>query len=199
VVQRGAERNVLSLRPEVGCDYGVGVELSPELNAFADGERVLITRGMVDFLDQDDDLALVLGHELAHNTYGHIEKKMGNALVGALLGGLVGALAGPDAVVDAVELGGQLGALAFSQEFEAEADYAGAYFAARAGYEVAGAADIWRRMGARHPEAIDLAGTTHPSTALRYLSLERTAEEIALKKSRRQPLTPGGTPPIHVE
>ena len=124
---------------------------------------------------------------------------MGNALVGALLGGLVGALAGPDAVVDAVELGGQLGALAFSQEFEAEADYAGAYFAARAGYEVAGAADIWCRMGARHPEAIDLAGTTHPSTALRYLSLERTAEEITLKKSRRQPLTPGGTPPIHVE
>jgi len=141
---------------------------------------------MLRFASHDEDLAMVIGHELAHNTQRHIEKSRVNAAAGALIGGLIGALAG----INTADLGAQIGRGAFSQEFESEADYVGAYYAARAGFEVRGSADLWRRFAVRNPGGIHLAGSTHPSTAVRFLALEQTAAEIAAKQTSGRPVLP---------
>ena len=87
-------------------------------------------------------------------------------------------------------LGAEAGAAAFSQEFESEADYVGVYHAARAGFDVSNAATMWRRMGTKNPRSISLLGTTHPSTAKRYLAIEKAVQEIELKRQAGLPLVP---------
>ena len=48
------------------------------LNAFADGENVYFTVGILRFIDIDDKPALILGHKMAHNTREHIETQLAN-------------------------------------------------------------------------------------------------------------------------
>ena len=168
------------------CDYPVTLMTHDSVNAFADGDAIHLTTGMLRFTESESELALVIGHELAHNTRGHIRAKQANVLLGTLLGvGLSVAIG-----VDMTGLGAQLGAGAFSQDFEAEADYVGVYHAARAGYDVGPAASFWRRLGAEHPTAINLLGTTHPSTAKRFLAVEKAVEEFHTKKAKGLPLIP---------
>jgi predicted Zn-dependent protease len=84
---------------------------------------------------------------------------------------------------------GRVGAKAFSVEFEREADYVGAYYATRAGYDIAGAEELWRAMGLESPSSIRTA-STHPIMPERFLQMRKVAEEIADKKRRNLPLVP---------
>ena len=71
------------------CSYPVDLSLSDAINAFADGRRIGITTGMMRFVESDDELALVVGHELAHNVSSHIDKQQANTLTGILLGDII--------------------------------------------------------------------------------------------------------------
>jgi predicted Zn-dependent protease len=114
---------------------------------------------------------------LAHNVMGHIDKQMGNRMAGLVIGAIISGLTR----VDVTRQGAELGGLAFSQEFEAEADYVGLYYTARAGYGITAAPNFWRRMAVNHPRAI-AHGTTHPNTADRFVALEAAAREIDAKR-----------------
>jgi hypothetical protein len=57
--------------PAVACDYSIEVLNSDKVNAYADGERLRVTKGMLWFAKDDAELAMVLSHELAHNIMGH--------------------------------------------------------------------------------------------------------------------------------
>jgi predicted Zn-dependent protease len=50
---------------------------SDAVNAFADGEKVVITKGMMRFVENDRELSLVIAHEMAHNAMGHTDNKLG--------------------------------------------------------------------------------------------------------------------------
>lgn len=186
VVRRGGAQRTLTARPVVVCDYPAVLVNDEKVNASADGKRMAITTGMLHFAREDEELALIVGHELAHNTRGHIESKTGNMIIGGLLGAAASVLIG----VNVTDVAMQAGAGAFSQEFEAEADYVGVYHAARAGYDVHKAASFWRRLAVAHPQSIHLAGSTHPSTAKRFLAIETAAEEVARKRADNAPLVP---------
>ena len=185
---RGGVESEIAIEPTRVCDIPVFLINDNEINAFADGENIFVTTGMLRFVETDDELALILGHELAHNTLGHIESKQANAVIGTIAGIVLTGLTG----IDLTALGGQVGGQAFSQDFESEADYVGVYHAARAGYDVRDAAFFWRRIGAESPSAIHLAGSTHPSTAVRFLAVEKAVEEIANKQSAGLALIPDG-------
>lgn len=177
------------------CAYPVRLDLSDAINAFADGKAVGITTGMMRFVESDDELALVVGHELAHNVSGHVAKQQTNTLAGFFLGALVDAgatAAGVDTGGAGRELGARMGQGAYSKDFESEADYLGCYFAARAGYDASLAMLMWRRMAAEHPASISGGGflASHPATAERAVALERTVEEIRLKQARGRELVP---------
>jgi predicted Zn-dependent protease len=186
-----AERTVVVGRDTV-CNYGVAVVKDDQLNAFADGKNVYVTSTMLRFAASDDELATVVGHEIAHNAMHHVDAKKTNAV----LGGIFGALLDIAAARNGINTGGQytnqfaaLGATVFSQDFEREADYVGLYILAAARRPTQSAANFWRRMAAESPNSIKFA-STHPTTAERFVRLEQWQGEIGRKLASGQPLQP---------
>ena len=179
-VNRDGKYFQIPVKTEYICIMPLVILNTNELNAYADGEAIYLNAGMERALRDDTQLAILLGHEMAHNTLRHMESKA----VGMLIGGLIGASIDP-AYTD---VGQQMGSIVYSQEFETEADYVGVYFASRAGYDVSQAAELWRAMGLINPDSIHVPSLTHPSTALRYNTIKKTSEEIARKQMLGQPL-----------
>lgn len=192
VLKRDGVDKTLEVKPVIGCAIPVYLETNAELNAFTDYKRIVIYSSMLRIARTDDQLAVIVGHELAHVNMGHYQKKQQNAVLGALGGVLVdGGFA-----LATMNTGGsftrhfyQAGAMAFSVGFEREADYVGAYYATRAGYDVAGAEEVWSAMGLENPNNIRNA-TTHPTSPVRFLQMRKVVEEIADKKRRNLPLLP---------
>jgi len=194
-LSRQGKNTAVEFTPKMACASKFSVVPGDAVNAYADGDNIFVSKGMMRFTENDTELALVLGHELAHNSRGHIEAKQGNALIGVLIGAVIAAGTG----VNVTNSLGNVGAGAFSQDFETEADYVGLYHTARAGYDISSAPNFWRRMGASNPDAIDLAGTSHPSTATRYLTLDATVKEIEGKKAKGAKLIPQEKEVQHAE
>ena len=164
----GADQSV-RLTPHRGCGYDVQLDPSDELNARADGKRLFITTAMAGFTATDDELALILGHELAHHVLGH--RGWHEAETRGRETQTVPALSGT--------AGGT----------ERQADRVGLYLAARAGFDPAIAPAFWRRFAAfnwrvRYP------GWNHPSAEARARDLERVNAEITARQAAGQPLVP---------
>lgn len=174
------------------CAFSVAVQTSQDLNAWADGEHVTVTSAMLRFVANDDELATVLAHEIAHDAMGHINAKRKNALFGAFLGALADvaiAAGGYDTGGAFTRQGADLGAMVFSQDFEREADYVGLYLMALSGRPITSAPTLWRRMAAESPGNIKFA-SSHPTTAERFVRLEQWIAEIQQKQARGAPLRP---------
>ncbi len=174
----------IGLIPVDVCNYPVNYIADDTVNAYADGSHVVVTRGMLRFATTDRELALVVGHELAHNIMGHVRKTMGNRFLGTLVDVLVAGLTGFRS-----SLFSDLAALRYSQEFEAEADYVGLYMVAAAGYPLAEAANFWRRMGIENPGSINHA-RSHPTTPERFVAIESATAEIIHKQQQALELLP---------
>jgi hypothetical protein len=191
-VLRGTQTLTLSVTPRTTCAYQFYVVDAADINAAADGRTIIVNRGLLRFVRSDEELALILGHELAHNAMRHIESMQTNAMMGTIGGAVLDVLAAAGGVNTGgafADAGGDLGRMMFSQQFESEADYVGLYFTARAGFDISSAEQFWRRMAAENPRSIRFA-YTHPNTAERYLGLAATRDEIALKLSSGAPLQP---------
>lgn len=192
IVQRKGARAELSLTPHEICDYDVKLSRDGQINAFADGSKITVTTGMMDFTRSDLDLAVVVGHELAHNAMGHSDAKTVNQAVGAAPGlvlDVLAAIAGVNTQGQFTKIGMSIGAQAYSVEFEQEADYVGLYSIALSGFDLATAPNLWRRMAAKNPTAITFR-ESHPTTPERFLALEETVDEIQLKVAEGRPLAP---------
>lgn len=183
---RAGQRHTVTVQPLKTCDYTPLLAMDEQLNAFADGKRIVIYRGMLRFTN-DAELAVVIGHELAHNAMRHIEAQQRNSMLGTLAD-LIAASRG----VNTQGAFGQAAVLQYSREFEAEADYVGLYVLARAGLPIADAPRFWRRMAAANPQGINPRShnTSHPATSERFVALQKTVQEIEAKKAAGQPLVP---------
>lgn len=191
-VSRGGKEAVMPVSPVTGCAYPVYLAGENETNAFTDGSKIVIQRGMLTIASTDEELALVIGHELAHITAGHLRKKAGNQVAGTFAGlavDLAAAAAGVNTKGAFTRAGSDIGRRAYSQSFEKEADYIGMYFAERAGYSTAGVERFWRKMADANPNAIYFAGT-HPTSAERFLIISKTHQEITAKRKAKQALLP---------
>lgn len=177
----------LLIIPDRACSYPVVLGNGDEVNAYADGQQVVVQRGMLRFATNDTELALVVSHEIAHNSMSHIRSKMTNYALGSILDIAAQVLL----KVPTQGLFGNVGASAYSKEFEAEADYVGLYIMARAGGDIDNAPQFWRRMAALSPAAIQSSHmSTHPATPERFVALEQTVKEIKAKRAAGKVLTP---------
>ncbi len=172
--------------PVKACDFPAFLVMQESLNAYADGKAIAIFRGMLRFAS-DTELAIVIGHELAHNFMGHVEAGQRNSALGTI----AEIIAASRGIPTQGALGGAI-ALAYSPAFEAEADYVGLYVLARAGIEIKDAPKFWRRMAAANPAGISQRGmiASHPATSARFVALAKTVKEIEAKRAAGQPLTP---------
>lgn len=163
-VLRGTLTVALTVQPVLACDYNVRLSSSGAINAYADERNITMTTAMMDFVENDDELALIIGHELGHNTMGHIRKIVGNYIF-------------------------SLGGTRYTRPFESEADYVGLYYLVRAGYSAEGVEDFWKRLAKIAPKSINRA-KTHPTFPDRYLRIQAGREEIRRKQSNEEPLIP---------
>jgi Zn-dependent protease with chaperone function len=182
----GVETVQASVTPVKACDFPAFLVMQESLNAYADGKAIAIFRGMLRFAN-DAELALVIGHELAHNFLGHIEAGQRNNV----LGSIAEIIAASRGIPTQGALGSAI-ALAYSPAFEAEADYVGLYVLARASIPIQDAPKFWRRMAAANPTGISQRGmiASHPATSARFVALEKTVKEIEAKRAAGQPLNP---------
>ena len=167
--RRDGNDQTARIAPQRACGYDVQLDPSDELNARADGKRLFITTAMAGFTATDDELALVLGHELAHHVLGH--RGWHEAETQGRQTQTVPALAGT--------AGGA----------ERQADRVGLYLAARAGFDSSIGPAFWRRFGAfdwrvRYPQ------WGHPSAEARARALEQVQAEITARRASGQPLVP---------
>lgn len=191
-LERDGKDQTVTMQPVMGCAVAIVLASDQQPNAFATRDKITIQSGILRAASTDAALAAVIGHELAHVNLGHYDKRLQNAVLGAFGGVLVDG---------GFLLGGiytrgtftrhfmRAGALAFSIGFEREADYFGCYYAARAGYDISGALDFWRKMALENPKSIRLAGT-HPTSPERFVLMQQTIAEIEDKQRRHLPLVP---------
>jgi predicted Zn-dependent protease len=148
---------------------------SQELNAFCmPGGKIAFYFGILAKLKLDDDeVATIMGHEVAHALLEHARERMAKTMatrgaieLGAALFGLGGAgqtLAG---------MGGQLLSLSFSRSDESEADALGLVLSAKAGYKPSAGVTLWHKMAAASKGAPPQWMSTHPSSDTRIRDIE---------------------------
>ena len=186
IVRNGKGQSLL-ITPDKSCAYPVVLGDGDEVNAYADGKQVVIQRGMMRFATSDTELALVISHEIAHNSMSHVRSKMTNYALGTVVDLAAQILLG----IPTQGLFGKLAGNAYSQGFESEADYVGLYIMAQSGGDIDTAPQFWRRMATLSPNAIKSSHlASHPATPERFVALEETVKEIKAKKAAGKPLVP---------
>jgi len=148
------------------------------------GGKVAVYTGLLPIAKDENGLAVVMGHEVAHAIAKHGNERMSQGLLaqfGAI--GLSVALAGnpgvtSDIFMQAYGVGAQVGfLLPYSRIQESEADHIGLILMAKAGYDPRGAVVLWQRMnargGARPPEFL----STHPAPESRIRNIESLIPE----------------------
>ena len=193
VVRDGRQIEV-SIEPEQIARFGIILQQDQMINAKTDGKNVYVSYGMLRFAESDDELALVIGHELAHNIEGHIGKQKLKAAVTAIPFIAVGTVVG---VLTGINIGPLLGTgmraatAKYSRNHEREADYVGTYIAARAGYNIDDAAGFWRRFASEVPNSMKQAyDSSHPSSPERAVRIEKVIAEIKEKEATELSLLP---------
>lgn len=196
-VRRQGQTKMLAATPLLACNIPVELARDNDTNAYTDYKKIVLNTGVLRIAQNDAELAVIVAHELGHVTMGHRKKKEQNMMVGmavGLMADLAAATAGVDTRGAGMNDGAALGLLAYSQQFELEADYVGSYYVVRAGYELAGES-LWRAMAQENPQNIFFADT-HPTSPERIVQMRKTYAEIAERIRLKQPLVPERKPLI---
>ena len=156
-----------------------------QVNAFCmPGGKIVVYEGLLTVAKTEEELAVVLGHEIAHAVAKHSNERMSQQLMtqyGAQI--LTQALSNKSAAIQKAGstiygLGAQYGVtLPFSRKHETEADYMGLIFMTMAGYDPNVAITFWQKMsagGASVPEFM----STHPSDATRIKDIQKILPEL---------------------
>jgi predicted Zn-dependent protease len=181
-VNRNGGDIALKLPLTHACAFAIELGNTAIVNAFADGRRVLVTRGMMKMADSDDELAYVLATEMAHDVLGHVGKLQTTKTNADIIDNL--SRAHPDSSVS-------IAIKPSSQEFEIAADKRGMYMLARAGYAIDNTGKFLTRLATQYPpSATDSYSAAHPLNASRLSSIEKIAAEIKSKQTAKKPLLP---------
>lgn len=165
----------LRIEPANICEYPALLVRSPEINAAADGATIAITTALFEVTRSDEELALVLGHELAHNILGHLNasratpSKSGRLLDAFTRSSISTALSSATTP-------------AYDPAKEIEADRAGLQLMARAGFDISAADAVWTRLNTAGNAT--LLSRTHPTGTARQAALKKAVQEIRANKPR---------------
>jgi metalloendopeptidase OMA1, mitochondrial len=175
-----------------GFDWQESLIRDDQVNAFClPGGKIVVYTGILPVAGNDDALATVLGHEMAHATSRHgAQRVLQQNLAQTAMTGIAVSLSDMDydkqrAVMGALGAGAQFGVLMpFGREHESEADHVGLIYMARAGYDPQESIRFWERMersgGAQPPEFL----SSHPSHGHRIQQLQNWMPQ-ALEEYRK--------------
>ncbi|SDU05605.1 M48 family metallopeptidase [Desulfobacula phenolica] len=185
---RQVGNHILSFLPPQPFKYSFYIVNDDVFNAFAGpGAHIFVYRGLITSLDSIDELAGIIGHEIAHAASRHVSESIDRSkfisigsLAGMLAGAIIGSQSGSDSDAGATLMKGsmaigQTAMLAFTRENETEADEKGIMFLKRSCFSPEGL-----QSGLMKIRALDFRGTegipdyvkTHPGTASRIAHVE---------------------------
>jgi predicted Zn-dependent protease len=197
---RSATNRIKPAAVQVCKEMGVGVcewrfvaLEDHSLNASAGPKGVIaVNRGIAEYADNEEQVAMVIAHEIGHQSANHVITGQRNQAVGALIGGLLLGVAGGlasyrspysaditrSAVQTGSDIGGTIGRLSFSKEQEREADYLSALILYRSGLDLDKArgflVTMARASGRKETGMLD----SHPAGPERIAAWDKAVAEI---------------------
>lgn len=189
-ILRGNQRLNLEMRiGRIPVNLPIIMVDSQEVNAATDGRSIVVTYGLINFAKSDDEIAAVLGHELAHAVRAHIAKAQGGQILSflaALALGIAAESNAPGSGEGVMRGLGQLGDIfnaTYSRDLEREADYFGTKFVYYSGYDVDTCATVEERFAIEMPASmIHNFLSTHPSSPERVARIKKTIAELKAEK-----------------
>lgn len=153
---------------------------SRQVNAFCmPGGKIAFYSGILDALKlTDDEVAIVMGHEIAHALREHARERMAKSQITQLGANLLGELVAGGRYAGAFQIGGNLLSLKFSRDDESEADVVGLDLAARAGFDPRAGISLWQKMAAANSRAPLEFLSTHPAGEHRIREIEKHLPEV---------------------
>lgn len=207
VVVRNNEQIKIPVEPQkLPLDVRFAVIDLQMVNAAAFKDQIVTTYGLLNFVKSQDEIAAVLGHELAHLSRGHIKRSQGGQalkFIMALSLGITAEVAAPGAggaVMRGVGGVGDVFSAKFSRDLEREADYFGVKFMHAAGYNPQVALTFHERFAIEIPHS--MVGdylSSHPSSPERSVRIRKAIDElnqknVALSESQQAPPAAGQPP-----
>ena len=205
-IQRNAERRIRVPAAQVCGEMNIGVcqwqfsaVRDSSMNASAEAiGLILVNRGIVEYAANEEEVCMVIAHEMGHQAANHRATSERNQAVGALIGAVLLGAAGiaasngsyasaqvaHSAVKAGANLGGAIGGISVSKEQEREADYLAALILYRAGVDLDKArgflVKLARASGQRETGLLD----THPAGPERIAGWDRAVAEIRASNGR---------------
>jgi beta-barrel assembly-enhancing protease len=180
-VMRGGDRLNIQVPLTQACAFGVELGDADDVNSYADGRRVMITRGMLNFAQSDEELAYALAKEIAHNMLVRSARPRMRAIIDRLR------LPTGNRVSQTVTTK----LPPFTPVLDATADKISLYLLARAGYGIDHVLSFWKRLAAQYPAEVQNSHTAlHPSTPYRVSVMTQIVRTIKMKEKNSLPLIP---------
>ncbi|MCX5889846.1 MAG: M48 family metalloprotease [Deltaproteobacteria bacterium] len=189
LIQREEKKFGLTLYPQhLPAEYAILLDSKgTDINAYAALGKIIVTQRFVNFCLNDDELALVIGHELAHQAKGHLIRGAAHRELGKFAGAAVTAfstlslnhlLDWRHSMVspDVRQVAGDAVVSVFSQDDEREADIYGAWYAFQAGYDLDKGLAVWERLAAvkdHDPFESNYFLDSHPAPLERLAALKK--------------------------
>jgi Zn-dependent protease with chaperone function len=161
LIQRDDQKMTATMYPQLlPAEYAIRVDTKGNsVNAYAAPGEIILTRRMVSFCLNDDEMALVVGHEMAHQVLGHRIRRAAHREIATFVGEAITAFSTMSlnhlldwrhvmVSPDVRRVAGNAVVSVFSQEDEREADIYGAWYAFQAGYNIEKGVAVWERMAA---------------------------------------------------
>ncbi|WP_230414481.1 M48 family metalloprotease [Collimonas silvisoli] len=184
-IARNGSNQTLNIPLTRACAFGIELGNTENVVSYADGRRVLISSGMMKFTKSDDELALVIAKEMAHNTLTHPARQRNTATMTGVIDNLIRLRP------DSAALNGMAGVKPYPQQLDAAADKLSLYMVARAGYKIDDAAAFWQRLATSYPASVLNAYTAiHPGTDYRLSAIRQAVSDIQAKQATETALLP---------
>ena len=149
----------------------------PQVNAFCmPGGKIVVYEGLMKLVSSDDELAVVVGHEVAHAVAKHSNERLSQQVMAQYGANILNSLVSDKSA--AVQYGMML---PFSRKHESEADYMGLVFMTMAGYNPDVAVGFWQKMSAGSGGSVPEFMSTHPSDATRIADIRKELPGIKAK------------------
>ncbi len=166
-IMRGEEKMILPVKAPRACSYRSALRDDKRINASAENGEIHVTTALMDIAISDDELGFIISHELAHYVKEHIQ---------VIIHG---------EVVSSAKTRKKT-----SREQEIEADYAGLYYATRAGYNYKTINNFWGRIKSTSFFSFFSFLSSYPNIKEREAFLTQVGEEIEEKTRLNHPIEP---------
>ena len=169
----------------LACAFAIDAGNAQHLNAYADGRRIMLTRGLLDWLSADEEVAVIIAREIAHNVLQHARQLQQTATLSGVIDSLLAFKPDTNA------FSASNGIKTLPEKMDQEADRLALFMLARANYDPSNFLRVMQRI-AQAPNASQANSyqSLHPWTEERQKLIQSTLKEIKQKQSSKKALVP---------